>query len=97
LANLFVRRTRSGRDQHPASPGERLIACRNSLLTGRHRPNLRNLLAGIEKRPEKVAAETRRMRHPLTPVLFDDEEPGPEQARISASPLRSNVPPQRKT
>jgi len=51
--------------QHPAYPGERLIACRNPLLAEERRRKRDELLAATEKQLDKIAAATRRKRHPL--------------------------------
>jgi hypothetical protein len=50
---------------HPAFPGERLIACRNPLLTAERSRKREELLAATEKQLEKVQAATRRTRRPL--------------------------------
>ena len=49
----------------PDYPGERLIACRNPLLTEERRHHREELLAATEMRLEEVAAATRRSRNPL--------------------------------
>jgi len=51
--------------QHPAYPGERLIACRNPLLAEQRRRKRQELLAATEKQLEKIAAATQRRRRPL--------------------------------
>jgi transposase len=51
--------------EHPAFPGERLIACRNPLLAEERRRKRQELLAATEKHLDKIAAATRRKRNPL--------------------------------
>ncbi len=51
--------------QHPAYPGERLIACRNPLLADERRRKREELLAATEKQLEKIRAATQRKRRPL--------------------------------
>ena len=49
----------------PDYPGERLIVCRNPLLAEERKRKREDLLKATEKELEKVAAATRRLRHPL--------------------------------
>lgn len=51
--------------QHPAYPGERLIACRNPLLADERKRKRDELLTATEKQLEKIRAATRRKRRPL--------------------------------
>jgi hypothetical protein len=51
--------------QHPAYPGERLIACRNPLLGEERKRKREELLAATEKQLEKIVAATQRKRRPL--------------------------------
>jgi transposase len=51
--------------QHPAYPGERLIACRNPLLAEERKRKREELLAATEKHLEKIRAATQRQRRPL--------------------------------
>lgn len=51
--------------QHPAYPGERLIACRNPLLAEERKRKREELLAATEKQLEKIVAATQRKRQPL--------------------------------
>jgi transposase len=51
--------------QHPAYPGERLIACRNPLLAEERQRKREELLAATEKHLEKIRAATQRPRRPL--------------------------------
>jgi transposase len=51
--------------QHPAYPGERLIACRNPLLAQERKRKREELLAATEKHLEKIRAATQRQRRPL--------------------------------
>lgn len=51
--------------QHPAYPGERLIACRNPLLAEERRRKREELLAATERHLDRIAAATRRKRNPL--------------------------------
>jgi transposase len=51
--------------QHPAYPGERLIACRNPLLGEERKRKREELLTATEKQLEKIAAATQRKRRPL--------------------------------
>jgi transposase len=51
--------------QHPAYPGERLIACRNPLLAEERKRKREELLAVTEKQLEKIVAATQRKRKPL--------------------------------
>lgn len=51
--------------QHPAYPGERLIACRNPLLAEERKRKREELLAATEKKLEKIRAATQRKRRPL--------------------------------
>ena len=51
--------------QHPAYPGERLIACRNPLLAEERKRKREELLTGTEKQLEKIRAATQRKRRPL--------------------------------
>jgi transposase len=51
--------------QHPAYPGERLIACRNPLLAEERKRKREELLAATEKQLEKIRAATQRKRRPL--------------------------------
>ena len=51
--------------QHPAYPGERLIACRNPLLAEGLKRRREELLTATEKQLEKICAATRRHRRPL--------------------------------
>jgi hypothetical protein len=50
---------------HPAFPGERLIACFNPLLAEERARKRPELLAATEKQLEKIAAATRRPKRPL--------------------------------
>jgi transposase len=49
----------------PDYPGERLIVCRNPLLAEERKRKREDLLQATEKELEKVAAATRRSKHPL--------------------------------
>jgi transposase len=51
--------------QHPAYPGERLIACRNPLLGEERKRKREELLAATEKQLERIVAATQRKRRPL--------------------------------
>jgi transposase len=51
--------------QHPAYPGERLIACRNPLLAEERKRKREELLAATESKLEKIRAATQRKRRPL--------------------------------
>jgi transposase len=51
--------------QHPAYPGERLIACRNPLLAEERKRKREELLTATEKQLEKIRAATQRKRRPL--------------------------------
>jgi transposase len=51
--------------QHPAYPGQRLIACRNPLLADERKRKREELLSATEKQLEKVRAATQRQRRPL--------------------------------
>jgi len=51
--------------QHPAYPGERLIACRNPLLADERKRKREELLKATEKQLEKIRAATQRQRRPL--------------------------------
>lgn len=51
--------------QHPAYPGERLIACRNPLLAQERKRKREDLLTATEKQLEKIGAATQRKRRPL--------------------------------
>ena len=51
--------------QHPAYPGERLIACRNPLLAEERKRKREELLRATEKQLEKIRAATQRKRRPL--------------------------------
>jgi transposase len=51
--------------QHPAYPGERLIACRNPLLAEERKRKREELLKATEKQLEKIRAATQRQRRPL--------------------------------
>lgn len=51
--------------QHPAYPGERLIACRNPLLGEERKRKREELLAATEKQLEKIVRATQRKRRPL--------------------------------
>jgi len=51
--------------QHPAYPGERLIACRNPLLAEERQRKREELLRATEKQLEKIRAATQRKRRPL--------------------------------
>ena len=51
--------------QHPAYPGERLIACRNPLLAEERKRKREELLKATEKQLEKIRCATRRQRRPL--------------------------------
>ena len=51
--------------QHPAYPGERLIACRNPLLADERKRKREELLKATEKPLEKIRAATQRQRRPL--------------------------------
>ena len=51
--------------QHPAYPGERLIACRNPLLAEERKRKREELLAATEKQLARIAAATQRKRKPL--------------------------------
>jgi len=51
--------------QHPAYPGERLIACRNPLLAEERKRKREELLAATEKHLEKIRLATQRQRRPL--------------------------------
>ena len=51
--------------QHPAYPGERLIACRNPLLADERKRKREELLVATEKQLEKIRAATQRKRRPL--------------------------------
>jgi transposase len=49
----------------PAYPGERLIACRNPLMTTERARKRHDLLAATERQLEEIAAATQRERNPL--------------------------------
>lgn len=51
--------------QHPAYPGERLIACRNPLLADERKRKREELLTTTEKQLEKIRVATQRKRRPL--------------------------------
>jgi transposase len=51
--------------QHPASPGQRLIACRNPLLAEERKRKREELLTATEKQLEKIRAATQRQRRRL--------------------------------
>jgi transposase len=51
--------------QHPAYPGERLIACRNPLLGEERKRKREELLTATEKQLGKIAEATQRKRRPL--------------------------------
>ena len=51
--------------EHPAYPGERLIACRNPLLAEERQRKREELLRATEKQLEKIRAATQRQRRPL--------------------------------
>lgn len=51
--------------QHPAYPGQRLIACRNPLLADERKRKREELLTATEKQLEKIRAATQRQRRPL--------------------------------
>ena len=51
--------------QHPAYPGQRLIACRNPLLAEERKRKREELLKATEKQLEKIRAATQRQRRPL--------------------------------
>jgi transposase len=51
--------------QHPAYPGERLIACRNPLLAEERKRKREELLSTTEKQLEKIRAATQRKRRAL--------------------------------
>ena len=51
--------------QHPAYPGERLIACRNPLLAEERKRKREELLTATEKQLEKIRAATQRKRRRL--------------------------------
>ena len=51
--------------QHPAYPGERLIACRNPLLAEERKRKREELLTTTEKQLERIRAATQRKRRPL--------------------------------
>jgi len=51
--------------QHPAYPGERLIACRNPLLGEERKRKREELLAATEKQLNRLVAATQRKRQPL--------------------------------
>jgi len=51
--------------QHPAFPGERLIACMNPLLAAERKRKREDLLQATERELEKIAAATRRPKRPL--------------------------------
>jgi transposase len=51
--------------QHPAYPGERLMACRNRLLAEERKRKREELLAATEKQLEKIRAATQRKCRPL--------------------------------
>ncbi len=51
--------------QHPAYPGERLLACRNPLLAEERKRKREELLTATEKQLEKIRAATQRKRRPL--------------------------------
>lgn len=51
--------------QHPAYPGQRLIACRNPLLAEERKRKREELLTATEKQLEKIRAATQRKRRPL--------------------------------
>jgi transposase len=51
--------------QHPAYPGQRLIACRNPLLAEERKRKREELLAATERQLEKIRAATQRKRRPL--------------------------------
>ncbi len=50
--------------QHPAYPGERLLACRNPLLAEERKRKREELLTATEKQLEKIRAATQRKRRP---------------------------------
>ena len=51
--------------QHPAYPGERLMACRNPLLAEERQRKREELLRATEKQLEKIRVATQRQRRPL--------------------------------
>ena len=51
--------------QHPAYPGERLMACRNPLLAEERNRKREEWLAATEKHLQKIRAATQRKRRPL--------------------------------
>lgn len=51
--------------QHPAYPGERLVACRNPLLAEERKRKREELLTATEKQLEKIRVATQRQRRPL--------------------------------
>jgi transposase len=51
--------------QHPAYPGERLLACRNPLLADERKRQREELVAATEKQWEKIRAATQPKRRPL--------------------------------
>ena len=51
--------------QHPAYPGERLMACRNPLLAEERKRKREELLDATEKHLNRIVAATRRKRRPL--------------------------------
>src|SRR5215210_2821618 len=51
--------------RHPDYPGERLLACFNPVLSEQRARKRDELLLATEKELEKIAAATRRPRHPL--------------------------------
>lgn len=51
--------------QHPAYPGERLVACRNPLLAEERKRKREELLAATEQQLEKIVTATQRKRRPL--------------------------------
>lgn len=51
--------------QHPAYPGQRLIACRNPILADERKRKREELLTATEKQLEKIRAATQRKRRPL--------------------------------
>jgi transposase len=51
--------------QHPAYPGERLIACRNPLLAEERSRKRKELLQATEKQLQKIVEATQRKKRPL--------------------------------
>jgi hypothetical protein len=51
--------------QHPAYPGERLIACRNLLLAEERKRKREESLSAMEKQLQKIRIATQRKRRPL--------------------------------